>query len=96
MRPSIGRTVHYVSRGSADGRFPKACRAATITDVRAVPFGTHVEVTLFIMNPGGTFHDAAVPYHEGVDIEGEGSPPTGLCEGKDYGPGTWHWPARVD
>lgn len=33
MKPSVGRIVHYVSRGSADGKFPKTCRAAIITQV---------------------------------------------------------------
>lgn len=39
QKPSVGRVVHYVARGSADGVFPPACRAATITDA-----GSWVEV----------------------------------------------------
>lgn len=34
--PSVGRIVHYVSRGSADGFFKPQCRAAIITVVRLV------------------------------------------------------------
>ncbi len=29
--PTVGRMVHYMSRGSADGVFPPMPRAATIT-----------------------------------------------------------------
>lgn len=35
MQPYVGQTVHYVARGSADGRFPSVCRAATVTEVGA-------------------------------------------------------------
>lgn len=35
MKPFVGQTVHYVARGSADGRFPSVCRAATVTEVGA-------------------------------------------------------------
>lgn len=49
MRPLIGRVVHYVSRGSADGRFPPACRAATVTEVDGTTVG------LCVQNPTGLF-----------------------------------------
>jgi hypothetical protein len=49
-QPAIVRAVHYVARGSADGRFPKACRAATITEV-----GEDGLVGLMVMNPTGLF-----------------------------------------
>lgn len=48
--PSVGRVVHYVARGSADGRFPKACRAATVTEV-----GKDGVVGLMVANPTGLF-----------------------------------------
>jgi hypothetical protein len=35
QHPSVGDRVHYVSRGSADGVYPPACRAATVTEVGA-------------------------------------------------------------
>lgn len=35
MKPYVGQTVHYVARGSADGRFAPACRAAVLTEVGA-------------------------------------------------------------
>jgi hypothetical protein len=50
MTPSIGRAVHYVARGSADGRFPATCRAATITEV-----GEDETVGLVALNPSGLF-----------------------------------------
>ena len=50
QRPSVARVVHYVARGSADGRFPKACRAATITEV-----GEDERVGLMVANPTGLF-----------------------------------------
>lgn len=35
QKPTIGRIVHYKSRGSADGKYPSVARAAIITDVEA-------------------------------------------------------------
>lgn len=60
--PTVGRAVHYVSRGSADGRYKSECRAATIT---AVGEGF---VSLCVMNPMGLFFDEVVP--EGKADEG--------------------------
>lgn len=51
MIPSVGRIVHYVARGSADGRFPKTCRAALVTEV-ATDGST---VGLCAINPTGLF-----------------------------------------
>lgn len=55
MEPSVGRIVHYVSRGSSDGVHPAACRAALINEV--TPEG--VNLTVFI--PNGTYNHFAVP-----------------------------------
>ena len=60
MVPSVGRAVHYVARGSADGIFPSACRAATITDVLGDP--SNGEVSLCVMNPTGLFFNERVQY----------------------------------
>lgn len=51
--------VYYKARGSADGKFPKADRAAVVTDVREEQFTadspiTH-QVRLCVMNPEGLF-----------------------------------------
>lgn len=52
--PTIGRVVHYVSYGSADGRYESTCRTALITEVRAD------EVGLAVLNPTGIFFDRQV------------------------------------
>lgn len=57
--PSVGRIVHYVARGSADGRFPSACRAAVVTEV-----GTGEVVSLAVLNPTGVFFDEHIAYGE--------------------------------
>ena len=52
--PSVGRVVHYVSRGSLDGVFPPTCRAAIVTEVD----GTLASVA--VLNPTGLFFDLAL------------------------------------
>lgn len=89
MIPSVGRIVHYVSHGTPvrhDGSqaFASECRAAIITEVTAL---------------GG-------PYENAEDLPRD---PVSLCvlnpsgmffneaaHDEDQGPGTWHWPERVD
>jgi hypothetical protein len=59
--PSIGRTVHYVSPGSADHRYPPAHRAAVITELD----GGHTPeagLTLLVFNPTGIHHAFHVPF----------------------------------
>lgn len=55
MTPSVGRIVHYVSRGSADGKYQPKCRAAIVTEVCFD--GT---LDLAVLNPQGLFFDLAV------------------------------------
>jgi len=84
QQPSVNRQVHYVSAGSADGKFPSVCRAATITEVAgAVADGVPL-VGLMVVNPTGVHFR---PLSEG----GAGYADTvyGLV------PYTWHWPERV-
>lgn len=78
-RPSVGRTVHYVSMGSPIGPngeqvYPSVCRAAIITEV---PPGGDFFVSLFVFKPTGSHTVGASPHNE------------------DKAPGTWHWPERV-
>ena len=54
MTPSVGRSVHYVARGSADGKFPPVCRAAIITEVLDAHEGV---VSVAVLNPSGLFFD---------------------------------------
>lgn len=82
--PSVGRIVHYVARGSADGVFPAVCRAAIVTEVRDEDAPVK-RVSLCVLNPGGVFFDQSVPYVDRGPI-GEGAVPVG---------GSWHWPERV-
>lgn len=86
MKPTVGRTVHYHSRGSADGRFPSVARAAIITEIPEMlpeqpnygPEGYVPAVHLAVLNPTGLFFDQNVRY----SADGE--------------PGTWSWPPRVE
>lgn len=82
MKPSIGRVVHYVARGSADGKFPSVCRAADITEVgdTDTPTGL-VVVGLMVKNPTGLF------FHSLAD--------GGVAWDGDNAGGTWHWPEIV-
>jgi hypothetical protein len=84
--PSVGRVVHYVSRGSADGVYPPVCRAAIITQVPTMiedGYGASdpnddQTVGLCTLNPTGMFFDPLVAHDEGGE------------------PGSWHWPERVE
>ncbi|MEU9774579.1 MULTISPECIES: hypothetical protein [unclassified Streptomyces] len=57
LTPSIGRIVHYVSRGSADGRYPSTCRAAIVTVVEGEQVG------LAVFSPEGLFFTTASTPH---------------------------------
>lgn len=80
MNPSVGRVVHYVSRGSADYVYPATCRAAMVTEVDRGD-----RPSLIIFNPTGIHFHEKVEYDE-PDAGGERPALT---------PGTWHWPERV-
>lgn len=83
--PAVGASVHYVSRGSLDGKFPPTCRAATVTEVDPIDPN---RVGLYVVNPTGLFFyplDAGGCMREQLGertVEGKPAPPTG---------GTWHW-----
>jgi len=84
--PTVGRTVHYVSHGSPvrqDGtqEYTSQCRLAFITEV--------------------SYHDPGLTNPTG-DVSLMVVNPTGLFfredvpNDPDNGPGTWHWPERVE
>lgn len=106
--PSVGRIVHYVSYGTPGGEYPKACRAATVTEVDP---NDPNRVGLCVTNPTGLFfHDLAsggCRYDGGAETPGtpdcadrasHGQPfrycGCGWREAGHKG-GTWHWPERV-
>jgi hypothetical protein len=88
--PSVGRDVHYVSWGSADGVFPAVCRAAKVTEV-----GEDGHVGLAVINPDGMFFHPLTK-DGGVAHFDPANPPEGVTFGGDAPgvPGTWHWPER--
>lgn len=84
-KPAVGRIVHYVSFGTPNGEFGKACRAAVVTEVADDERGT---VGLAVLNPAGQFfHPLAAGgcRHHEADEPGAHAHPGG----------TWHWPERV-
>lgn len=87
--PRLGDDVHYVAFGTPGGEYPKACRAAKITDVEFLM--ADAQVTLFVMNPSGVFFRAA-PYDAGTAAEGQ--PNQQCCGSREYAGGSWHWGAE--
>ena len=79
--PSVGRDVHYVARGSADGRFPPVCRAAKVTEVNMADSRL---VGLCVINPTGLFFHPL-----------DGNPGGCWQDEEGHEGGTWHWPERV-
>ena len=77
QQPSVGRIVHYVSYGTPGGEFPKACRAAIVTEVElGVPQSLGGErVGLAVLNPTGIFlhslEAGGCKHHDGAAQPGE-------------------------
>lgn len=83
--PSIGRIVHYVARGSADGVFPVTCRAAIVTEVSVSETPDGAPIGIAVLHPDGLLFARDIP--EGAPMDTDLSVPI-------VG-GTWHWPERV-
>ncbi|MBK6906283.1 MAG: hypothetical protein IPH08_03885 [Rhodocyclaceae bacterium] len=79
QKPTVGRQVYYVSRGSLDGKFPPANRAATVTEVH--PDNPYI-VGLCVINPSGLFFHSLADGGISLNTRGDVT-------------GTWHWPPRV-
>jgi hypothetical protein len=62
MRPSVGRTVHYVSYGTPGGEYKSECRAAIVTEVEGYIDAGRVD--LAVVNPTGMFFNQNVPHDE--------------------------------
>ena len=90
QQPSVGRIVHYVARGSADGKFPPACRAAIVTEVElGVPKSLGGErVGLAVLNPTGMFFHSleagGCAYHEGGETPGDPACPNAFGHGNPF------------
>lgn len=97
VTPTVGRDVHHVARGSADGHYAPDIRPAKITRVHGGYDDSTPAVNLVVWTEEGQFWPKAVSYHGGVpDAEPTFSPYyrcpiTGLA----YPGGSWHWPPRV-
>lgn len=59
MKPTIGRIVHYMSLGSADGLYPPETQAAIVTGVNQD--GTP---SLLVLYKTGMFNLESVPFAE--------------------------------
>lgn len=84
MTPSIGRIVHYVSYGTPGGEFPKACRAAIVTEVElGTPRSLGGErIGLCVLNPTGMFFHSLADGGCKED-DGQGVPGDPNCAVKD-------------
>lgn len=106
MQPSIGRIVHYVSRGSADGTYPSECRAAIVTELAHADESSDV-VGLAVLNPTGQ-HFTRAPYDDGAETLGNPDCPDQTTHGNPFRycacgwteaqlqGGTWHWPEPTE
>lgn len=79
-KPTVGRTVHYVSYGTPGGEYKMQCRAAIVTEVDPADPG---RIGLAAVNPTGLFFH---PLAEGGCRR--------LDQATHMG-GTWHWPTLV-
>ena len=92
---TVGRVVHYVARGSADGKFLPVCRAALVSEVGDDP----ETVGLAVLNPTGVFFqplaDGGVPLDAGQEQAGGGTWVRCARGDRVYRRGTWHWPEHA-
>jgi hypothetical protein len=58
----VGRTMHYRSRGSADGVFAPRCVAAIVTQV-----WENDQLSLAVLNPTGLFFDKDIKHENLAD-----------------------------
>lgn len=101
MKPSVGRTVHYVSFGTPireDGTqaYTSQCRAAIVTETARVSdaYRDLSTVGLCVLNPTGQFFHSLGAGGCAYDEGGESA--EWSCDGLNHAGGTWHWPARVE
>lgn len=96
---AVGRLVHYVARGSVDGRFPATCRMAFITEAGDLP--DPATVGLVVVNPSGFFFHpremGGVEHYAGALPLDMAVPVGAHCDGGErlYLAGTWHMPEHA-
>ncbi|MCZ0983974.1 hypothetical protein O1L60_45250 [Streptomyces diastatochromogenes] len=61
----IGRIVHYVARGSADGRYPCTCRTAIVTAVTDAGLPA-----LAVLSPEGLFFSDPLAHAPAAPLTG--------------------------
>lgn len=77
--PTVGQIVHYVSFGTPGGEYPKACRAAVVTEVDGHDKSfDRWTVGLCVLNPTGQFFNRMTKQ-----------------DGQWHDGGTWHFPCGV-
>lgn len=97
VAPTVGRDVHHVARGSADGHYAPDIRPAKITRVHYGHDDATPPVSLVVWTEEGQFWPKAVSYHGGVPDETPPFSPYYRCPitSLAYPGGSWHWPPRV-
>lgn len=99
----LGRRVHYVAYGTADGKYPKTCRLADVTEVcRDTEHLGEPCAHLLVINPTGLFFPQHVRFDAGGETPGAAGCPMadthgnpfrycrcGWTEATQVG-GTWH------
>jgi hypothetical protein len=90
IEPHIGDIVHHVSFGTPHGEYPASCMAAIVSATYPHEPGTDDSIVdLHVFKPWGQDIRSQV-----LHDDGEEDPNAFLmCRGRDYPPGTWHWPA---
>lgn len=65
VKPSVGRTVHYVSYGTPGGEYQSECRAAVVTQVHGGEIAAEEQqVSLCVLNPTGVFFNDHVAHSD--------------------------------
>lgn len=92
QKVTVGRDVHHVARGSADGHYAPEIRPAKVTRVHNDEL-----VNLVVWTDEGQFWPKSVPFHPGDPADKPDFSPHYRCPvtGLAYPGGTWHWPPRV-
>lgn len=80
MKPTPGRMLHYISRGSADGMYPSVHVPFLVVSAMPMPV---FENTRWVVS-GWTFNSHGFRYEEHVPLDEEGEYNTACC----------HWPER--